>query len=80
MNESKIDKGDIIYLYTDGITEANNPAGEFYCEHRLTALIAANKEHDIKSLCGNILTDVDSFAGIEPQFDDITMLGFKLEE
>lgn len=80
LNESKIDKGDIIYLYTDGITEANNPAGEFYCEHRLTALIAANKEHDIKSLCGSILEDVDKFAGIEPQFDDITMLGFKLEE
>lgn len=80
MNESKIEKGDIIYLYTDGIPEANNTKSEFYGLDRLTALVAAKEDHDIKSLCADILVDVDQFADTEPQFDDITMLGFKFEE
>jgi len=80
MNESKIEKGDIIYLYTDGIPEANNPEQEFYGENRLTTLIGSTEEHDIKSLCSSILDDVDKFTATAPQFDDITMLGFKLEE
>ena len=80
MNESKIEKGDIIYLYTDGIPEANNTKKEFYGLERLQTLVATKKEHDIKTLCADILADVDEFADQEPQFDDITMLGFKLEE
>ncbi len=80
MNESKIEKGDIIYLYTDGIPEANNTKSEFYGLDRLTALVASKEKHDIKSLCADILADVDQFADTEPQFDDITMLGFKFEE
>lgn len=80
MNESKIEKGDVIYLYTDGIPEANNTKKEFYGLERLQTLVAAKKEHDIKALCADILADVDQFADREPQFDDITMLGFKLEE
>ncbi len=80
LNESKIEKGDIIYLYTDGIPEANNTAQEFYGLERLKTLISAQKKHEIKPLCVDILSDVDQFAASEPQFDDITMLGFKLEE
>jgi sigma-B regulation protein RsbU (phosphoserine phosphatase) len=80
MNESKIVKGDIIYLYTDGIPEANNTLKEFYGLERLKTLIAAKEKHDIRSLCADVLKDVDYFADTEPQFDDITMLGFKLEE
>jgi len=80
MNESQIEKGDIIYLYTDGIPEANNTKNEFYGLERLKTLVASKDEHDIKSLCADILADVDEFADTEPQFDDITMLGFKFEE
>ncbi|PKM61976.1 MAG: hypothetical protein CVU99_01335 [Firmicutes bacterium HGW-Firmicutes-4] len=80
MNESQIEKGDIIYLYTDGIPEANNTKNEFYGLERLKKLVASKAEHDIKSLCADILADVDEFADTEPQFDDITMLGFKFEE
>jgi len=79
MNESQIEKGDIIYLYTDGIPEANNTKNEFYGLERLKTLVASKEEHDIKSLCADILADVDEFADTEPQFDDITMLGFKFE-
>lgn len=79
MNESSIEKGDIIYLYTDGITEANNTAAEFYGDDRLVTLISSQKDRNIKSLCASVLDDVDKFSHGEPQFDDITMLGFKLE-
>jgi len=62
------------------ITEANNTAAEFYGDDRLVTLIGAQKNRNIKSLCACVLDDVDKFSRGEPQFDDITMLGFKLEE
>lgn len=80
MNEGIIEKGDILYLYTDGITEAVNAANELYGENRLITQIGSQKERNIKKMCASIVSDVDKYAGSEPQFDDITMLGFKFGE
>ncbi|WKY47608.1 SpoIIE family protein phosphatase [Eubacteriaceae bacterium ES3] len=80
MNEDTIEVGDIIYLYTDGVTEANNTKKELYGEERLYQLIERQKQREIKKLCSNVLTDLDEFTGEEPQFDDITMLGFEIRE
>ncbi len=80
MNEDVISRGDILYLYTDGITEAINPEKQLYGENRLIALIGSMQEHNVRKMCAGILSDVDLYAGDEPQFDDITMLGFKFGE
>jgi sigma-B regulation protein RsbU (phosphoserine phosphatase) len=80
MNEELIGQGDILYLYTDGITEAINPGKELYGESRLMELIGSMQEHSVRKMCAGILSDVDLYAGSEPQFDDITMLGFKFGE
>ncbi len=74
--------GDIIHLYTDGATEAIDENEEFYGEDRLLELInSVDKDEissDISCLCKYIKKDIDRFAGDAPQFDDITMLSFRL--
>ena len=76
-NELQLAPGDIIYLYTDGVTEATNINDELYGEDRLLALLNANKEASMEELCKLVKEDVFAFAGEAPQFDDITMLALK---
>ena len=71
-----LEKGDIIFLYTDGVTEATNAAKELYGEERLINAINSREFTDMKELCEFIKKDVDTFVGDAPQFDDITMMAF----
>lgn len=78
-NSVTIEKGDIIYLYTDGVSEAINPGKEMYTEERIQKFIKSQDERDMKKVCEGIVCDVDKFAETEPQFDDMTMLMVKWE-
>lgn len=64
-----------IFLYTDGVTEAQNSKGKFYGEERLSNILRkypALPKETIK----NVMTDIGNFAKGSPQSDDITMLTF----
>lgn len=73
-NEMQLVPGDMIYLYTDGVTEAINEKDELYGEPRLQELLNANVPLTAGELCTLVKEDVDNFAGSAPQYDDITML------
>ena len=67
--------GDLLVLYTDGISEAVNPAGEQYGRERLRALIeAAPAGCAARDLAQRIRDDLGRFAGEAEQADDITLL------
>lgn len=72
----KLSKGNCIYLYTDGVTEALNPSQEFFGDARLKDVLNAhmNKASDVDSFLENMYKEVDSFANGEMQADDITMV------
>lgn len=72
-----LEPGDVLFLYTDGITEAVNVNNEQYGEERLIKILAENDLNDTKTICENIKADVDKFAGEVEQFDDMTMLALK---
>lgn len=72
-----LEKGDILYLYTDGVTEATNADEELYGEERLLSAINSREFESMQELCEFIKEDVDKFVGEAPQFDDITMVAFK---
>lgn len=72
--ETEMSVGDVIYLYTDGVTEATDIHNNMYGEERLQNLINANKEKPIREIVGTIRKDLKDFAGEAEQFDDITML------
>jgi len=76
-NELQLIPGDMLYLYTDGVTEATDAANQLYGEDRLFDLLNKHGELQPQPLCENIITDVDKFTGEAPQFDDITMLCLK---
>ncbi len=73
----KIEKGDVLVLYTDGITEAQNEAGEFYDEKRLFKLIKREKTNSSKELRDLIIEDVRTFIGDALQYDDMTLVVIK---
>jgi len=69
--------GDAILLYTDGITEAMNPALELYGEQRLIDQAAALGQLDTRELCARLSEDVHAFASGADQSDDITLLALR---
>ncbi len=75
----KLGEGDVLYLYTDGVTEATNGENELYGEERLLNIVNQHKEDTPQELLPTIKADIDRFVGDAPQFDDITMLGLKIK-
>ncbi len=76
-NEGDFDPGQILFLYTDGVPEANNPDGELYGEVRLNKYLSSVYNKDIKEICDGAMNEVDKFAAGAEQFDDITILALK---
>jgi sigma-B regulation protein RsbU (phosphoserine phosphatase) len=77
-NEITIGPGDVLYLYTDGVTEAMNGKDELFGEQRLVAALDANRDCPPKELLAAIKRAVDNFADGTEQADDITMLALKV--
>ena len=71
--------GDSIFLYTDGITEAVNGKEELYGEERLLSCLKNSDCMNSRELLKAVRADIDRFTDGTPQFDDITMLEFKLK-
>jgi sigma-B regulation protein RsbU (phosphoserine phosphatase) len=73
----KMEKGDSLILYTDGVSEAFNSRQEQFGEKRigkaLSGLAGANPKEQINA----VIAAVEEFAGAAPQSDDITMLAIK---
>jgi len=75
--ELQLAPGDIIFLYTDGVTEATDANEKLYGEDRLLEAINAKEFASMEELCRYVKQDVDAFVGDAPQFDDITMVALK---
>lgn len=69
--------GDILYLYTDGITEAQNTASVLYGNDRLRDTLNKSGACSMQELCECVKADIDEFVGDAVQFDDITMLALE---
>ena len=67
-------KGGRLFVYTDGVAEAENDKETLFGTDRLMEVLNRYKDNEPKNLVGNIKKEVDSFANGMDQFDDITML------
>ena len=72
--EIQLHKGDTLFLYTDGITEATNRYYEKYGEYRLLAVLNQNRGALPKTLLKAVVDDVDLHIEDTTQSDDLTML------
>jgi serine phosphatase RsbU (regulator of sigma subunit) len=72
--------GDVFVLYTDGVTEAMNPEGEFFGEDRLSALAQQYASGSFSDLRKEVLSALTTFAAPSEQQDDITMLVLHVQD
>ena len=76
-NELQLRPGDEIFLYTDGVTEAQDLDKRFFGGDRLLASLNEQRGKSVEEICGSVIADVNTFAGKADQFDDITMLSVR---
>ncbi|MCR4634387.1 MAG: SpoIIE family protein phosphatase [Erysipelotrichaceae bacterium] len=78
-----LDPGDMLFLYTDGVPEANNSSKEFFGEKRMLEALHVSMENnvddhtDLQLFLSKVREQIDEFSGDAPQFDDLTMMCFK---
>jgi serine phosphatase RsbU (regulator of sigma subunit)/catechol 2,3-dioxygenase-like lactoylglutathione lyase family enzyme len=77
--ESRLDPGDLLALYTDGVTESFNDAGEEFGEERLVEALCRHRDSPSRSVLASVIEDVRSFSPHE-QHDDITLIIGKRRE
>lgn len=76
--DARMDSGDVMVLYTDGITEATDRTGEMFGEDRLADLLAEQcGELSAQQVLDAVLAAVAAFSGEQQQEDDVTLLVLK---
>ena len=73
----QLETGDLLFLYTDGITDAQNPAGEFFGDRRVQQFVKSRCHLSAEEILDELLAAVQDFKAQAPSFDDITLLILK---
>jgi len=71
----ELKKGDRIFMYSDGITEAGNDAGEMYTDKRLTKILKESKDIDLNDSLDRVIHSLQNFTGKDSFDDDVSLLG-----
>jgi len=72
-------RGDLLAVYTDGVTEALNPAGEEFGEGRLRSILVESLWLSAHETASRVLARVLEWQGEAPQHDDITLIVVKVK-
>jgi len=72
--ELNIRDGNVFVFYTDGLTEARNPAGDEFGEERLTNILSQIRDESASEIVNKIVHRLKSFVGEAKQHDDISIL------
>jgi serine phosphatase RsbU (regulator of sigma subunit) len=73
----KLDPGDCVFLFTDGITEAMDAAGEWFSEERLQETLRSLAGEPASAVVGKVIARVREFAATAPQADDIAAMAIR---
>ena len=76
----QLDPGDLVVMYTDGITDAQNPLNELYGMERFSKTIQTNRKRPPAELEKLVLEDIDRFLDGAPQPDDMAMVILRKDE
>ena len=75
--EVKLNKGEIVLLYTDGITEARDKKGKEFGEERIIQTFKDTQDLTSQKVIQKLKDSLSAFVGRTPQHDDITLLALK---
>jgi sigma-B regulation protein RsbU (phosphoserine phosphatase) len=73
-----LEAADIVVLYTDGVTETRNLAGEMFGTDRFCRAVTAHRSEDPEQVIDGVLAALESFAGAAQREDDLTLVVMKL--
>jgi sigma-B regulation protein RsbU (phosphoserine phosphatase) len=73
-SELQLQPGDLIVYYTDGLTDAENPAGVNFGEERLAQAVIGAAGESAEGVLNQIIHAIDIFAEGVPPFDDLTLM------
>ena len=76
--EIALKSGDVIAMFTDGVTEAMNPEDEEYDDPRLEELLVRVRDRSAQGILDAVLEDLEAFTRGAPQSDDVTMIVMKV--
>jgi phosphoserine phosphatase RsbU/P len=71
---AKLEPGDVLAIYSDGVTEANNAKEEEFGDERFAAVLAANRQKSAAEIVAAVNQALTEFAAGSPPADDITLI------
>jgi sigma-B regulation protein RsbU (phosphoserine phosphatase) len=71
--------GDLLVMYTDGLTDVLDPGDELYGRDRFESLLMGYADRSPEELCTAVLDDLGSYQGDVEQYDDMTILVMGVE-
>jgi sigma-B regulation protein RsbU (phosphoserine phosphatase) len=77
-NSLQVGPGDRLYLYSDGLSDARNAAGESFGDRRLTKAIADRKSMPLAEGVTSLLAEIAEWQGAERPHDDISLLAIEI--
>ena len=77
--ECTLERGTSIFLYTDGVTEAENMEKALYSDERLLQQLAVIQKEGPRSIVDSVLVDIENHVAGADQSDDITIMSFNFK-
>ncbi len=75
LQSRRLEPGDLLLVFTDGVTEANDPAENEFGEERLLDVVRANADADVRTLTDEVFRAIEEFSrGLHNPHDDITLV------
>jgi len=75
----ELGEGDVIFIFTDGASEARSPSGEQFGEERLAEIVAANRHLSAKEILDVVQDHLTAFTQTDKFSDDVTMMVLRRE-
>ncbi len=79
-NTLKLDPGDLVIFYTDGVTEAHDDNNQLFGEERLIQFIKQEKSLPPQQIADRLLDDLGVYSGSSGQHDDITIVIIRVKD
>ena len=76
-HDFKLEPGDVLFMYTDGVTEATNKNEKLFGTNRMVDSLNGCPNADPRAIIETVATEIAKFVAEAEQFDDITMLCFR---
>jgi sigma-B regulation protein RsbU (phosphoserine phosphatase) len=77
VKKDKIENGGMLFIYSDGATDAINSAEDIFGEERLCNVVTNNRQNNAGAILTTIMNTLAEFSGPVDQFDDITLMILK---